>query len=246
MKKILTLTAALLVCASMASAANVYLFTDDCSLGGGSSYTNPCSGSTDAKAGFILAGSIVLGGSSLNSFNVANCTLDVQTGGSTLADWWRLDGAGCRAGAYAISFDQNVTPSCAATLWNADCLIGQCPLVLPQWVYASGNTIRFTASAAIGTPRAFPSGSTEYGVFALQIKGLKSTGATACAGCTAPAAIALQSIELLQAGATDAPLLINNDHLSPTGCVTLNNFGPCTGVTPTRNATWGSVKALYR
>jgi hypothetical protein len=248
MKKILTLTAALLVCASMASAGNLNLYTDDCSAGGTTGFVNPCSGNTDAKAGIILAGSVVLA-SPLASFNVAQISLDVQGAGGVLPAWWMLDGTGCRAGSYTLAFDQNVTPSCPTTLWNVDCAANQCPIAIAQWTQNlnSPGSINLSAYAAIGTPRAFPAGSTEIGVFSLLIKGLKTTGAGLCAGCTSPVGIALQRVDLLQANATDPTVTLSNDH-SPTttACVSMNNSGPCNGVTPTRNATWGSVKALYR
>jgi hypothetical protein len=248
MKKAITLSLAMLaltLSATMALAAggmNMYL--DDCSAGStANSFANPCSGNTDAKAGFLMAGSVVLP-SALTSFNVAQVTLDVVTDAATLPDWWRLDGAGCRAGLFTLSFDQNVTPSCTTTLWNVDCAAGQCPIAINQWSQIGNDRLRLFTLAAIGTSRAFPADGTEYGLFSLQVKGAKTTGTGNCVGCGASACIVLQQVDLLQTSAADVVIVdpMANRHIA----VNFTGTPICPGGVSAKSRTWGAVKALYR
>jgi hypothetical protein len=97
------------------------------------------------------------------------------------------------------------------------------------------------------------SGGTEYFDFNLNVNNAKTVGTGACAGCTVPVCIVLNSINVVAKGALEQRFIS-----TPTGpgsnYVTWQGGGVpttpkgtgCPAATATRKSTWGSVKSLYR
>jgi hypothetical protein len=87
--------------------------------------------------------------------------------------------------------------------------------------------------------------ATEYFACNVTIDNRKTVGTSACAGCTEPMCIVINQLVV------DTPVLANDIHIgnpsSPgSNIVTWQGVGPNCLALPTRNATWGQVKALYR
>ena len=87
--------------------------------------------------------------------------------------------------------------------------------------------------------------ATEYFACNLTINNLKTVGTGSCAGCTEPMCVVYNSCNVT------TPVLANNifiGNASAPGAniVTWQGAGPNCNAVPTKNATWGQVKALYR
>jgi hypothetical protein len=86
---------------------------------------------------------------------------------------------------------------------------------------------------------------TEYFACNLTIDHAKTVGTGSCAGCSQPMCIVLQALNVT------TPVLANNIYIGnpstpASNIVTWQGVGPNCLAVPTRNATWGQVKALYR
>jgi hypothetical protein len=96
-------------------------------------------------------------------------------------------------------------------------------------------------------------GGQEYFSFNIGISNVKSVGTGNCAGCSTPICIVFNSINLT------TPIVTNNVKLSGPSNGTDADFATwqggagvivegtpgCGAATPTRNSTWGAVKAMY-
>jgi hypothetical protein len=242
MKKILTLTAAMMLLASMAMAqSGVNLYVGDCSAGTAvHSATNACTSSTGTA--FTAVGSVVLSMPDPDFIGAA-CILDLQTTQSALPDWWRGDATGCRGGAFAMLMDQTVTPSCA-TIWDQSTAAPTSVFAVMPFVNGPGR-VRFNGGAAVLSSLVIPQDGAELGVFKLSISKAKTTGATVCAGCTYGACLVLNEINLQPmangvAWQRYTNAIANNYITYQAGAPT------CAGTTPTNNKSWGSIKAMYR
>jgi len=86
-----------------------------------------------------------------------------------------------------------------------------------------------------------------YFVFSIRINHAKTVGAGACGGCEVPVCITFNSLRL---AANDVLPIFITTASSPGGNILTWQGGAgapgCMGATPTKRATWGSVKSLYR
>ena len=86
--------------------------------------------------------------------------------------------------------------------------------------------------------------------FKCNINNAKSTGLGACAGCSDEACIVLNQITVNQPSPDPPQTPItnpaNNAYAIWQAWTTADPNNQCPAVTPTRNQTWGSIKALYR
>jgi hypothetical protein len=84
---------------------------------------------------------------------------------------------------------------------------------------------------------------TEYYLVNVTINHAKTTGASACAGCTQSVCLGVRSVELIQ------PPSLPHYRIIASGAqnlLTWQGLPAACAATPVRNATWGQVKALYR
>jgi hypothetical protein len=252
-KKAITLTVALLsLSASLAFAAgSISLYVADCGAGTTTNtITNACTLNTGS---YSLVASCVLP-VSITDFVSAGAVVDVQTDAATIPDWWRGDGAGCRAGAITSAMDATVAPSCA-TIWDGQANI--IPLFSAMITDPTRvgndvpvNRVRLNSIGALSTSgiALTADGTTELGVAKFTITRTKSTGAGSCAGCASSACIVLNEINLIHEQPGVDPIRIT-DGSTTNRMVTYNASGMvivCPDAVPVRNRTWGSVKALYR
>jgi len=242
MKKTLLLAGALLALTAVtASAQGLNLSWGDCGTSGTLQRNFACN--TNAGTANTMVGSVIVGGSDMNQLNGHEGVADMQTNQAALSPWWLIGGAGCRAASTVTgNFDFTANVNCL-DIW-AGGGFGGVNYVGP---FGPPNRARFRTVWAVDPPVSI-TGTDEYYVLRLTFNNSKSTGLGSCAGCLDGACIVLNSIKMTQ------PLAANDDR-------TITNSadrqfvqwqgggglgGQCPGATPTKSATWGSVKSLYR
>jgi hypothetical protein len=245
MKKILTLSAALMLCASMAMAGGVGLYIGtDCGTPSQAATTTCTSNSGTAM---VLTGTAVVPYDKPNFVGTVGI-LDVQTALATVPDWWRADG--CRGTApFALVTDGTLSSTnCDQTFWDAAAPAGN---NINAQNTVGGSRERFVLGAVLYPSDVYTftgDDATELLNFRFTVLKGKTVGTGSCAGCTQGACIVLNEIQLQ--GSTDlseADYVHITQPLGGRNYVTFQAGAPtCAGSTPTQNRTWGSVKALYR
>ena len=207
----------------------------------------------DSNSGSNLLEGSFESGADLTNFHGVEIVLDLATAGTTLPEWWQLLNLGvCRQ--LALSIQALNGSNCP------DWAIGQASMNIAAYrvgYYApfGPNTARVLLVNGVQPELAQDlTGGREYAVFQLTINSAKTVGSGACAGCLTPVCIVFSTLRVIRAGIVDNLLLSGPtngiDSFYATwqggaGVVTRLGQG-CPQATPTRNATWGSVKALYR
>lgn len=246
MKKILTLSAALMLCASMAMAQGVGLYVGvDCG-GAATSVSNTCL--SNSGTAMTLSGTAILPPQGKPLFVGESSIIDVQTSLSTIPDWWRVDA--CRGSSpFSLTTDGTIAgTNCGTTMWDVAAPAGN---NIAGLTTVGGSRERFVLSAVLYPVDVFDmpgDGVTEEMVFKFIILKAKSVGTGSCAGCLQGACIVLNEIQLQGTqDASEADYLRLTTPINGRNFVTYNAGAPtCAGSTPTQNRTWGSVKALYR
>lgn len=194
---------------------------------------------------YTLVGSFVAP-SGVTAASANEFIMDMQTSGSTLSPWWGLRTGLCREGSITGNFDFTGGPFTCYDYWQGGGF-GAVSMFDPP----VGNRARIKGLVAIpaGSPliTSIPEGLEVYS-FKAVINSAKSTGLGACAGCLDGACIVLTYFKINQpVGTPGGSILVTTP--ASRNYVTWQSgtsVGPCPEVTPTRNATWGSIKALYR
>jgi len=180
--------------------------------------------------------------------------LDILSQSATLPAWWDFKNAGtCRTGSLAVNVgaDPNNVVCVDWTQGLATGGIGS---------YATGTdpsmgTIdpslaaqhrRLTVALAV-PPASLQDlvAATEYFSCNVTINNLKTVGTGACAGCTEPVCVVLNSINVTTPVLANN-VLIGNASSAGSNIVTWQGAGPNCQLVPTKNKTWGEVKSLYR
>ena len=261
MKKVTMLCGLLLaLSATIASASGVGLKWDACATDGG--MTNKvfaCNVNTGSNA---LVGTFTLdpAGPGLANVSGNEVIIDLASAGATLPAWWQMFKAGtCRNSSLTMNFV--ISPSATNC---ADWALGFSAGGIGAYNIGQRgpNTSRIIAALAV-PPSALQNlvGGQEYFSFNVLINNLKSVGTGSCGGCMTPVCIVFNSVNLT------TPILANNVKLSGPengtdsdfatwqggGGIVVNPPPPgsppvsgCPQATPTKNATWSQVKALYR
>ena len=247
MKKILTLSAALMLCATVAM-AQVNLYVTDCGAGSTTNnVANTCA--TNTGTAFAAFGSIVIPPVTRQGFVGSISVVDVQSSLAALPTWWdgrqTVDG-GCRGAGFTLASDAGMGGTCP-TLWDDVAAAGN--NITCQPAVGGPNRVRFLLGIVLDAGSAYDltgDGATELSVFKFSVLKSKSVGTGACTGCSAGACIVLNEVNLQTLSDTPDTFLrltapLQNNYIT-------YNAGapPCAGSTPTQNRTWGSVKALYR
>jgi hypothetical protein len=159
--------------------------------GGASNRTIACSTNTGTN---VLAASFVLG-ADVPQVNGVEFTADVATASATLPAWWQFKNTGsCRAASLtANSVVSASAVNCAD--WSEGAAIGG---IATYTVGLSGpNTARITGVFAVA-PSGAPNlvAGQEYFAFNVNINNQKTVGIGACAGCTTPACVAINTIKI--------------------------------------------------
>jgi hypothetical protein len=244
MKKSLLMAGAMLaLTAGFAAAGGINLSWTDCGSNGTLSRTFACTSNSGANIMFMSAIAPV----PMGQLNGHEGVLDLQTNQAALSAWWLIGGAptapNCRPGnTLSANFDFVGGPFNCADAWAGGAAGG--------FNYAAGyngpNRARIRTVCAIPGSTAIDDAS-EYYIAKVTFTNNRSTGTGSCAGCSDGACIVLNSIQLTQPAGVgnytiSNPIVANWIQWQAGG----NIGGQCPGATPTKSATWGSVKSLYR
>jgi hypothetical protein len=250
MKRVTLLCGLLLaLTATVASAAGVGIRWTECLSDGGLLNRNfACTSNTGAG---VLMGTFILG-ADLPSTSGEEIVVDLASASPTLPAWWGFVNAGtCRQGALQLFAAPSINAANCSDWAQGLATIG-------IGAYNIGlrgpNTARLVAAAAV-PPASLQNlgGGQEYFSFNATISNTKSVGTGSCAGCNVAVCIVFNSVNLT------TPILANNVKLTgPSNgtdadfCtyqggagVVVGGTPGCGAATPTKNATWGAVKALY-
>jgi hypothetical protein len=242
MGRVLVLCVALLALGSgfAWAAGGVNLGWGECGgLPGTELKTFACDSNTLTDA--TLIGSFMTGAQGTGGVPVVGLygVLDVQTAVLTIPNWWKLLGSGsCRA-ALRASFDFTNGPFACPFPWANPGSGG----AMVSWTSGPKQLRIRTVCGALSTDRVPLAPSTEYYAFKLTLLGAKTVGQGACAGCTVPACIVLNTIT----AATDGEAH-NRVFTAPSvrNFVSWQSLVPgCPGITPAINKSWGQIKSLY-
>ena len=240
MKRWLLLPLMMCLTAPAASAAGIDLAWNDCGTNGTMTQTFAC----DVNSGlpFTLYASFVPP-AGIDEFLGMSAQIDLCTMGWTFTDWWAHGAGQCRGtGALSTSFDFTSGPfSCA------DVYFGQAAGGFAYDVgYGSPARARLRIQCAVPFDnRIAVDPSTEYYAAKVSVGRSKSTGAGSCAGCSTPACIILNSVQLFQPPEAQNDPEISNPvnsnyaywQATPPGC-------PANVVA--KNTSWGRVRSRYR
>ena len=179
--------------------------------------------------------------------------LDFLSQSATMPLWWDFKNPGtCRGGSLGVnvSFDANnlVCQDWSAGLQGAG--IGSYTTGTPPSMGSIDPNLanqhrRLTIASAV-PPASLQDlvTATEYFACNITVNNAKTVGTGSCAGCTEPICIVFNSLN------ATTPVLANNVLLGNpsapgSALVTWQGTGPDCSVVPTKNVTWGQVKALY-
>jgi len=242
MKKTLLIAGALLaLTASMATAGGVNLSWTDCGAFGQASRTNAC---TNNGLKGTLYGSAIAP-QPMPLLNGQTGVVDLQTTAAVLSPWWLMMPGGCvgRTTAASASMDFTADTGNCVDIWAGQASPG----FNYNANYGGPNRVRMKATGAVASAVAADDVSEMY-IFKISIGGARTVGAGVCAGCLDGACFVLNDQLLTQPiGVGDYhisnPILRQHVSWQASGASIPNG---CPGGTPSKNATWGSVKALYR
>lgn len=253
MKKAILLSGALLaLTATVAAAApGLNLGWNQCGIGGAVNKTFNCNSNSGL---FTAVGSYLSGDTEGRSMAGNDIVIDLQSATAPLPAWWAFKNVGtCRQTALTVSAD--FSSDLGGPNGSGDCQdiwAGQAQGGLAAYNIGYGGPNRARIIVAYGLAASFqtmPAPDTEYGSFRMGINATKTApiSAPGCGGCSDPVCIVLNEVKQTTPGGLftiriGAPALRNyvtwqGGQIQPPGCPL---------ATPTRNATWGSVKALYR
>jgi hypothetical protein len=168
--------------------------------------------------------------------------VEFQSPDGSLPDYWRLYSTGCRGGILTASSGGAAAGICSPA-WPAGV---QTPLVSAS--NASTSTVLAQVLIATGDAcNTYPLAPGTYSAGQVLIDPILDvdTGFGACAGCAKEICIRLRSVEVLAPCAGPELILTgpaDRDYVHWQGPTP----GLCAGATPTRNRTWGAIKAIYR
>lgn len=236
--RLLTVTMALTLTASAASASGVNLSWSACGALGTSAKTFACNINTGA-AELIVASYMPPAGSTAITGLEGN--LEVLSSTVTVPDWWMFKFSGsCRTTAVSVAA---AGAACDGDYWAGQASGGLTAYITP--LASATNRAQLRVIFAVPGALAAPVDPTlEYLGWTTSISHAKTVGTGSCAGCAVPMCIVLNEIKLTQAvGVGDYRIgtTLTNSVLvwqgeSPANCLPV----------PTRNRTWGAVKSLYR
>jgi hypothetical protein len=249
MKKLLLLTIALVAVsatAALAAAPGVNLSWANCATTAASgNKAIPCDGAFGAP--------LQIQGTFRPNFNItytvagtgfAGCSSVLDIGfNAPVPDYWKMQSGECNALAVLSTVNPAQTLPCAAAAIFDPTYSGGGYAAS----YPTPTRIRFRIDWATGapTPPSIATGQL-YPAFKMQFDPDNGVNA-GCAGCSMPACLVVNSIEVFGFLATDDYVITAQDVRQfanwQGGAIGGNG---CPAETPSENKTWGSVKALYR
>jgi len=243
LSKTLLATAALtaLVTSAVHAQGGINLSWTDCGSFGTMQKNFACNVNTGAST---IVGSAI-SPDSIPAMVAMAAVLDLQTNQATLSPWFDFSTTGCRSASLSGDFNFTSSTFSCNDIWNGHASGG-----IDYGAGVGGpNRGRFRLVCAVAAPLAVDDVTENY-YFKVTFNNQKTTGTGNCAGCTDGACIVFNSIELDQnPGVPHAVNKFSNPLdrqyvLWQGGGGSVD--GGCPAAVPTKNATWGSVKSLYR
>jgi hypothetical protein len=250
---VVTVLAGLALMASTAFAQNegIKLAWDNCQAGPGAALDK--SFACDINTGTNIMYGSYIAPDSISLFTSNEAVLDLISGTDPLPLWWQLRNqtgqtGQCRTGSLSVSADFTSITGCVDVFGGAG--VGGIGTYLVNPLGRGTNTVRFTLVFSVPTAsQTALTPGTEYYAFRASVNNAKTLGSGSCAGCTVPVCIVLNGIKIVQPAGTPHgnELLINPPPGGGTRSITWQGgTGADCNLVPTRNHTWGQVKALYR
>jgi hypothetical protein len=254
MKKLLVLTSALLVLSASIATAQINLAWRNCiTVVSGvlpqANFNYACDASFPAPFRGVLS---FAAPTNLAQFVGMQAVIDIQTDQPVLPEYWRMGLGECRDQSFSfpVSLSGIGNTTTCRNPWAGGGLGG-------GYQYNSGvsNQARARVQFAFARDTDVPLVEGQQyvaGMFSIDTNRDLDIGDGECAGCLAPACLVLNEMQLLQVGGQTPPqqdiYVLTTPGIS--NWVTWQGGavpgGGCPGSTPTKNSTWGSVKALYR
>jgi len=242
MKKIALMAGAMLVLgAAAASAAGINLSWNDCGAAGTQDATFACN--TNSGAPFSMVGSFVAPAGGLPEFLGISAQIDIKTSDAALPEWWKHGTGFCRGTTgLAVNFDFTSGPFTCTDFYVGSAAGG--------FAYDNGfgtaDRARFRIQAAVPFDNRGPiDDTTEYYAYKANILRAKTTGVGSCAGCSTPACIVFNELQLFQPPEQNNDPVITNP-IDRNFVTWQGGSASCPQSTPTTNRSWGQVKSLYR
>src|ERR1041385_150609 len=250
MKRVTLLCGLLLaMTATVASAAGVGIRWTECIGDGGTLNRNfACNVNTGSN---VLVGTFQLGAAGLAQVSGEEIVVDLGSASATLPAWWQFKNAGtCRTGSLAIGAAPTANAANCAD-WGG----GLAGAGLGAYIIGARgpNTARVVAASAVPPSglQDLGGGQEDFAVTPAINKPKTVNGG--CTGCQTAVCIVFNSLNMT------TPVLANNVLLTgPSNgtdadfCTWQGGAGVivggtpgCGAATPTKNATWGAVKAMY-
>lgn len=250
MKKVMLLAGMLLaISAVAANAAGLSLRWNACSLDAGvANKTSACT-SNLGNAGSLVASfntdTDVFGATGIEVI------IDLASSGAAWPAWWSV---ACRT---PITLNSAISPAAANCFdWSSGTSVGGLAS-FTSGLYYGPTSARILGGfavppAGVDVPALPAASGTEFFAFNVVLSNAKTTGTGSCAGCTTPVCLVFNNIKMVSGLVTSAilnqPAVPGSNVATWQGGagVTSTLGGGCPAATPSRNATWGSVKSLYR
>ena len=248
MKKTLLITGVLLaLTASVASAAGINMYWNDCGSAGSTAKVFACNTNTGTNNDLYLSFDPPV---AMGSVNGNNQFIDLQSAAALLPAWWQFKNVGtCRQ--TALSTPGTGADACADTWVGQDAPGIAAYLVTANTPTMAVNRARIIGSTSVpGTAVASCTPGTEYYSMTIRITNAKTVGSGLCAGCQDPVCLVLNNIIITQPPGTPGGDAVGVDNPLTNNWVTwqggaIGGLG-CPGATPAINKTWGQLKAIYR
>jgi len=242
MKKTLVIAGAMLaLSASLAGAQGINLSWDDCGAAGTASKSFDCASNSGVP--FSMYASFLPPAGVDNILGISS-QIDITTTDPSLPAWWQHGTSACRSTAgMSVSFDFTSGPFTCVDFYAGQAAGG----FAYDIGYGSPNRARLRVQCAVPIDNRGPvDPSSEYYAYKVNLQRSKSAGTGSCAGCTTPACIVLNSIQLFQPpDANNDPELTNPANRNYVTWQSAVVPG-CPLSTPTQSKSWGQVKSLYR
>lgn len=241
MKKTLFVAVALVALMASAASAQINAKWTQCATGT-SSITSTCSALATTRIMMLSWFAPATGATAVVGYNIR--ATHAMSAGGPLPCWWNFVSGGPRAGGFGLG-GTNAAAGCD----NFLAFFGS-PNAAGGWQDLLDGRGRFNIAVANpvgGSGDATQAAGVEFYAAEIQIK---SSGQANCpngvAECGLGASLRLNDITLVQEGGP-ANIALSDPAVAPnSNCVTWQAAGVCDAVTPTKSATWGSLKSLYR
>lgn len=240
--RVLAASLVLLVCFSSAHAAGLRLSWEECPEGNGQTLKQSSCNAQFAIESLVSSMEL---SAPVDSVIGMEIVIDLVSDSATLPDWWRYEPGGCNAGTMSASGDFSALGACGIP-WNSTAT----GLVQAWWggqPRGGANQARLIFTVFVSpTQKVSLDAATPYYAGIVRLTHSRSSGANACAGCTVPVCLVLNSVQLLRLpGASVEAVQIVNSGGTGNWASWQGTTADC-NLVPVRNRTWGAIKSSYR